>query len=258
MRGSIRPPAPAILAALGPGSRAGRRSRRESPTELVPGEGTVNVPAGGHATIDGSAFCLNFGEPFPQAVTVSPERAADPVIRVFRAAAQQGAGSLDVLQTQIGVVQAIEGQWGYKDKDVDMTGAKALPESAAGQSTDPLLGRGCALDKAIADGLVTITVDSWEQADAPKALPTDAPCCGVIRFTVHNAGSEPIDVYAPLGLILKAAGEAEQDMGLYAVSQQETVLPKAPPATGGNERLGLWLLSAGALSASSGWIAARR
>lgn len=258
MHGSIRPAALAILAALALVLVPAVGADASPLQELVPGEVTVNVPPGGQATIDGSAFCLNFGEPFPKAVTVSSERAADPVIRVLRAAAQQGAGSEDLLQTQIAVWQAIEGQWGYKDKDVDMTVAKALAESATGQSTDPLLGRGLALDKAIADGLVTVTVDSWEQADAPKALPTDAPYYGVIRFTVHNAGSEPIDVSAPLGLVLKAADEAEQDMGLYAVSQQERELPKALPATGGNDRLGLWLLWAGALSASLGWIAARR
>lgn len=215
--------------------------------KTVIGETLVTVPANGEASIAVSAFCLNFGEPFPKGVTVSTARASDGVVKVMKAAAADGTGTSNVLQTQIAIWHAIEGEWGYKDKDVDLTVAKALADAAANQTTDPLLATGTALDKAIADGSVEATVDTWKQEDAPKALPSDAPYFGTGTLKIKNLTDKPLDVYVPLGLTLKAANEAEQDMGAYAVSSQEVLeKPMALPKTGAAEdRLVLWLALAG-------------
>lgn len=225
--------------------------------DTVPAETTVTIPAGGEAVIEGNAFCLNLGEPFPVAVEASGARADDQVVKVLKAAALDGTGSSDVLQTQIAIWNAVEGAWPYKDKDVDMTVAKSLAERAAEQTTEPLMGGGVALDEAIRNGDVEITATEWEQLDAPKALPGDAPYYGAVRLTVKNLGSEALDVYTPLGLVLEAANEAEQDMGLYAVSQRE-IAPVTLPKTGGQDPLPLAAALAGLLLAPLGWAVRRR
>jgi len=226
--------------------------------EMVPGETSVTVPPNGEVIVDVSAFCVNFGEPFPKAVTWSPERVSDDVFKVMKAAAVDGAGTSDVLQTQIAIWHAIEGEWGYKDKDVDLTVAKRLADEAVGQTAEPLLGRGTPLDEAVKAGSVKVTVNRWVQADAPKALPTDAPYYGTGALTIENLTTEAIDVYVPLGVLLKAADEAEQDMGVYAVTQQEKEMPKTLPATGGVDRSVGYALLAGLLAVLAGLTLARR
>ncbi|MBK6768035.1 MAG: hypothetical protein IPG72_03200 [Ardenticatenales bacterium] len=195
-----------------------------------PAEATIELAAGAEGKVPINAFCLNFGEPFPKAVTVSTGAAAAGVVQVMKAAAR--SATLDVLQTQIAIWHQIEGSWGYKDKDVDMTTAKALAEAAASEGTGALVETGVALDKAITDGSVTATVDGWQVVDAPKALPSDAPYYGSGTLVVKNVSAAPITVRVPLGLVLKAANEAEQDMGLYAVTQVPMEQPAALPKTG--------------------------
>lgn len=195
-----------------------------------PAEATLELAAGAEGKLPINAFCLNFGEPFPKAVTVSTETAAAGVVQVMKAAAH--GATLDVLQTQIAIWHQIENKWGYKDKDVNMAGAEALVAAGAAEGTGALVERGVALDKAIADGSVTATVDGWQVVDAPKALPSDAPYYGSGTLMVKNVGTAPITVRVPLGLVLKAANAAEQDMGLYAVTQVPTEQPQALPKTG--------------------------
>lgn len=195
-----------------------------------PAEATIDLAAGAEAKLEVNAFCLNFGEPFPKAVTVSAETAPAGVVQVLKAAAR--GATMDVLQTQIAIWHQIENKWGYKDKDVDMTGAKALADVAAAQDGGALVDRGVALDKAIADGSVTASIDGWHEADGPKALPTDAPYYGAGTLIVKNVSAASITVRLPLGLMLKAANAAEQDMGLYAVTQVPLEQPQALPKTG--------------------------
>lgn len=199
-------------------------------SQTKPGEALLELPASGEASLDVSAFCLNFGEPFPKAVTVSTKLASDGVVRLLKAAARSGSGGSEVLQTQIGVWHQIEGEWGYKDKDVDMTKAKALVEAAAAEDSSPLVAKGLPLDQAIKDGAVSATVEGWQVvADAPKALPSDAPYYGKGILKLKNLGAKALTVRVPLGLVLEAANKAEQDMGIYAVMQHAdapTELPK--------------------------------
>lgn len=221
--------------------------------ETVPGEIAVTVPAGGETTIVANAYCLNLGEPFPKAVTPQGSRAPEAVLKVLRAAALDGTGASNVLQTQIAIWNAVEGKWPYKDKDVDMTVAKTLTDAAAAQSTEPLTGRGVALDEAVRAGQVQVSATEWKQAEAPKALPGDAPYYGAVTLTIKNPGDKPIDVYAPLGMMLKASNEAEQDMGLYAVEQQEKRVPATLPQTGGEDLLPLAAVIGGLLFVALGW-----
>lgn len=197
--------------------------------QTKPAEAAVTVPAGGEAEVAVQAFCLNFGEPFPKAVTVSSESAPAGVVQVMKAAAHGGA--LDVLQTQIAIWHQIEGAWGYKDKDVDLTTAKALVAAAVSETAGALMERGVALDAAIRDGRASATIDGWQVTDAPKALPSDAPYHGTGTLRVKNLTSDTLTVRVPLGLVLKAADAAEQDMGVYAV-EQVTETPSALPKTG--------------------------
>ncbi|MFN8422129.1 MAG: hypothetical protein U0470_01660 [Anaerolineae bacterium] len=209
---------------------AAPRIRAAPSRQTRPAEATLDLAAGADAKLEVNAFCLNFGEPFPKAVTVSAETAPAGVVQVLKAAAR--GATADVLQTQIAIWHQIENMWGYKDKDVDMTGAKALAESAAAQDAGPLVDRGVPLDKAIADGTVTATVDGWRVVDAPKALPSDAPYYGAGTLVVKNVSAAPVTVRLPLGLMLKASNAAEQDMGLYAVTQVPMEQPQALPKTG--------------------------
>jgi|GEM_PF-6750839 len=219
----------AAIAALALGHGASRI--QAAPTgQTRPAEATVELAAGAEGKLAINAFCLNFGEPFPKAVTVSAETAPAGVVPVMKAAARSAA--LDVLQTQIAIWHQIEGKWGYKDKDVDMATAQALVAAAANEGTGPLVDEGVALDKAITDGRVTATVDGWQVVDAPKALPSDAPYYGSGTLMLKNVSTGTLTVRVPLGLVLKAADAAEQDMGLYAVTQVPMEQPQALPKTG--------------------------
>ena len=226
--------------------------------DTVPGEATLSLSAGGQMSLPVSAFCINFGEPFPKGVTVSTTRVPDGVFKVLKTAAKDGTGSQNVLQTQIAVWHALEGKWGYKDKDVDMTVAKALDTASISETTQPLLGRGVALDQAVTEGKVQATIVDWKQADAPKALPTDAPYFGSGTLVVKNLTDAKLDVYVPLGLILKAANEAEQDMAIYAVANYDRA-PQALPKTGTDEiAWPVWLAALGLMVVLLGLSARRR
>lgn len=206
--------------------------------QTVVSEASVSIPAGGEARLPFNAFCLNFGEPFPKSVDVSSGRTNDDAVKVLKAAALSGTGSSDVLQTQLAVWNAIAGRYGYYETDVDLSGAKALTASAQDQTTAALSSKGMPLDEAIRDGKVSASVDGWMEASAPKALPGDAPYYGSGTLVIKNLGSTPLEVYAPLGLVLKAAMPAEQDMGLYAVKTSPVVeQPKGLPQTGGGRSL---------------------
>lgn len=242
-----------IIAGILPFSVAHARPSRAT----VPGEATISLAAGGQASLPVSAYCINFGEPFPGGVTVSTNRVPDGVVKVLKAAAKDGTGSTNVLQTQIAVWHALEGKWGYKDEDVDITVAKALDTAAVAETTQPLLGRGIPLDQAIADGKVRATIEAWKEADAPKALPADTPYYGSGTLTVTNLTDAKLDVYVPLGLILKAANDAEQDMAMYAVSEHE--LPSQLPKTGaGQIAWPAWLAALGLILVLIGWRTQRR
>lgn len=218
-----------FLAALVSPTAAGARPARQ----MAPGETTISLPAGGEMSLPVSAFCINFGEPFPKAVTVSTDRTSDGVVKVLKAAAKDGTAT-NTLQTQIAVWHALEGKWGYKDADVDMTVARAIDAAATGETTQPLMGRGVALDQAIKAGQVQATVSDWKPVDAPKALPTDSPYYGTGTLVVKNLSNEKLELYVPLGVVLKAANAAEQDMAMYAVSNYDTT-PKALPTTGAED-----------------------
>ena len=206
--------------------------------QTVVSEASVSIPAGGEARLPFNAFCLNFGEPFPKSVNVSSGRTTDDAVKVLKAAALSGTGSSDVLQTQLAVWNAIAGRYGYYETDVDLSGAKALTASAKEQSTAALSSKGMPLDEAIRDGKVSASVEGWMEASAPKALPGDAPYYGSGTLVIKNLGSSALEVYAPLGLVLKAAMPAEQDMGIYAVKTSTVVeQPKALPQTGGGPKL---------------------
>lgn len=241
MTSTMRPLAAALIA-VGAIALAARSLHAAPAQQSRPAEAVLNVAAGGEAEVAVTAFCLNFGEPFPKAVTVSTDRAPSGVVQVMKSAARRG--SLDVLQTQIAIWHQIEGAWGYKDKDVDMTTAQALVTAAVSESTAALMDRGVGLDTALGDGRVSATVDGWQVVDAPKALPSDAPYYGSGTLRVKNLTSDTIAVRVPLGLVLKAADAAEQDMGIYAVEQvaeQPAALPKtgfgpAAPRHGGAAR----------------------
>ncbi len=242
-----------LIAGLLPFSVAHARPGRAT----VPGEATLSIAAGGQASLPVSAYCINFGEPFPKGVTVSTNRVPEGVVKVLKAAAKDGTGSKNVLQTQIAVWHALEGKWGYKDEDVDLTVAKALDAAAVAETAQPLLGRGIALDQAITDGKVKATIDAWKEADAPKALPADTPYYGSGTLTVTNLTDAKLDVYVPLGLILKAANDAEQDMAVYAVSDHE--LPSQLPKTGAGEiSWPIWLAGLGLIFVLIGRLSRRR
>ncbi|MBK7779541.1 MAG: hypothetical protein IPJ58_01895 [Ardenticatenia bacterium] len=208
--------------------------------QTVVSEASVSIPAGGEARLPFNAFCLNFGEPFPKSVNVSSGRTTDDAVKVLKAAALSGTGSSDVLQTQLAVWNAIAGKYGYYETDVDLSGAKALTASAKDQSTAALSSKGVPLDEAIRDGKVSASVEGWMEASAPKALPGDAPYYGSGTLVIKNLGSSALEVYAPLGLVLKAAMPAEQDMGIYAVKTSTVVeQPKGLPQTGGGPKLAM-------------------
>lgn len=174
---------------------------------IRPAEATIELAAGAEGRLPINAFCLNFGEPFPEAVTVSTETAAPAVVQVMKAAAR--SASFDILQTQIAVYHQIEGEWGYLDDDIDLTTARALVEAAADESTGALVDTGVPLNTAITDGDVTATVEGWQVVDAPQAVSSDHPYYGSGTLVLKNVSTEALTVRMPLGLVLKASDEAE-------------------------------------------------
>ena len=219
--------------------------------EKINVETRVTVPAGGEATFDVNAFCLEYGEPFPDSVDSPSAMATDDVRQILLSAVKQGIAQSDPLQTNLAVWRQIEGTWGYDDDAVDRSVAESLLESGAAMSTDPLASDGTALDAAIADGSVTVTINDWANANGEKVFESDAPYYGSGSVVVTNTTDQELTLYYPVGMVLPAQNEAQQDMLSYSAQTRDPA-PEGLPKTGAGDVLPLLLMLAGVVLVVAG------
>jgi hypothetical protein len=187
-------------------------------------ETTFTIPAGETITLDVSAFCLEFGEPFPARVSLTADKASINVRRVMKAAALTGAIQDEVLQTQLAIWRAVEGDWSVDEDEAEFALASALFTASSKQNTAPLDAQGLPLNAALRSGAVEVEVVEWEALNAEQLEDGDEPYYGLATLSLKNTSDEDLDLYVPLGLVLASDDEDAQDMGIAAVERASSMM----------------------------------
>src|SRR5919199_43927 len=141
---------------------------KDTQISLGPGE-TARIPM--------RFWCLEFGKPFPQAVTGPAQRAPDAVVKVSQAAADKGQLNGNPYQTQLAVWKAADGQIHDTAGEGHATADQILSDSAKGNLATVPSGT-VTLDQAAAQGKVKVTIENFAAINDP-AHPSVKPYAGV-------------------------------------------------------------------------------
>ena len=194
---------------------------------LSPGE-TARVPM--------KFWCLDFGKPFPAAVSGPGSRAPDAVVKVLDSAIASGLLASNPYQTQLAIWKAADGTFhdtgteGHAVADQIMSDSAKLnlPAIASGAST---------LDQLVSQGVLKTTVENFT-AVTDTARNNQQPFMGTGILVIQNSSSQKVSFVLVEGAIFKPAaganaqtttGTTEQTL----VSHQDTQKPPELPTTGG-------------------------
>ncbi len=199
-------------------------------------ETSVTIPANGEVTLDYQAFCLDFGEPFPEAFGTPTARADDDILKVVKTAILDGTADDDPLSVNLAIWSLRENKTPlalYPNLDSDVNErTNDLLERSQDQTVDPLANNlGIPLNQAVADGQVEVTDANFQpDTSAPVADPADQPYHGSGTMTIRNLTNEEIEIYYAFGTILQASDEGDQDLVTYATELEQVATP-TPAAT---------------------------
>ena len=229
-------------------------------TELMQGETSITIPAGGEARVNVKAFCLEFGDAYPAAMGTVGGRAEDGVLQILSAAISSGEVDSNPLVPQLAIWAAQEGQTHeelYPNKTIEpLDAVKALQEKAASTEVVPLRDdQGIPLEQAINEGMVELSAENFQIIDAPKVAEDDTPYHGSATMVIRNVSDKDIQLYVPFGFVIEAANEAEQDLIAYVTdAPQSAPAPATMAETGAGEASALlpWLLAAAGLLVMAG------
>lgn len=188
-------------------------------------EVSVTIPAGGETSIQFDTFCLEAGKAFPAQLNAPNGRASESVLKVLKAAIEDGTVEASPLQTQLAIWHEVEGDWIYDQDQVNHDEAQLLLDRAANVSLAPIDPDGVALDQAIADGSITISSEDFAAMDVSLPTDEDDPYRGQGTLNIVNNTDQELTIYFPFGLVFESASDEEQDMVAYAAVPEQQTTP---------------------------------
>jgi hypothetical protein len=168
-------------------------------------------------------FCLDYGLPFPGASLDAGDLAPDQVRQAISYALGQGYVTTEPWQTQLAVWYFVEGAKVDEEYSVVADEIIAFVEANAGS---PEAGAtAMPLHEAIAQGLVSATLDDFENTSPPEFF-----FIGSGTLVLTNLTDQPVEVLIPFGT--RFAEAVDQGNQFMAVFVQPEVDPPMVPETG--------------------------
>lgn len=188
----------------------------------LPAPFVVQIDAGGTVEIPVHGFCLDYGLPFPGASLDAGDLAPDQVRQAIHYALGQGYVTTEPWQTQLAVWYFVEGakvgeEYGEVADEIIafVEGNSLLPEE--GVTAMPL-------HEAVAQGLVSATLDDFENTSPPEYF-----FIGSGTLVLANLTDEPLEVLIPFGTrFAEAEDQGNQSMGIFV--QPDVDPPMVPKA----------------------------
>lgn len=196
-------------------------------TEVAAKDMSATLAPGATARIPIKLWCLDFGKPFPVAITGPVSRAPDAAVLALQAALASGATESDPYQTQLAIWRASDGTF----HDVGGTGhvlaeqiyTDSLKLSLSSVPTNNLTA-------AISQGTVQVTIENFTPISdtTHSQLP---PYSGTADLVVKNISNQSVTFVVLDGMVYQPAGGANAQT---LISHQDTTKPSTLPTTGGD------------------------
>lgn len=193
---------------------------------LGPGE-TTRIPM--------KFWCLDFGKPFPTAVSGPGSRAPDAVVKVLDTALANGMLTSNPYQTQLAIWKAADGN--FHDTGTEGHVAAEQIISASATANVPAVAGAAALDQLVSQGTLKVTVENFK-AITDTTRNNQQPYMGTGELVVQNPTSQKVSFVLVEGAVFKPAaganaqtttGTTEQTL----ISHQDTQkTPTSLPTTG--------------------------
>lgn len=207
---------------------------------------TFTLQPGGKAVIDFEAFCIQFGEVFPNGIQ-GPSGLAPDAVRgalSYGVSKRLNANEQQALQLQYAIWQAIGAQGSPQG---DATAQDVL----ANGKTPPANPQGRSLLDAFGTNQVKLTLTNWTPIGNKVAITPSATdnFYGRGQMTVENTSQQALTLYMPVGMQFASVDPAQQSMAGYATNVQVTnpqisSIHNTLPNTGGEEPSVLLLTAA--------------
>ena len=196
---------------------------------------TITLGPGETARVPMRFWCLDFGKPFPTAVSGPYGPAPAPVLNVLQAALNKGTLSTDPYQTQLAIWKAADGTVHDVGTEGHVLAQQIISDSATvTRATVPALPT---LDQKVAQGNLKTTVENFTVV--MDTTHTNAqPFMGAGELVIQNTSAQRVAFVLVEGAVFKpAAGSSGQTTtGVNEqtlLSHQDTSKPPTLPQTGG-------------------------
>jgi hypothetical protein len=193
---------------------------------------SFTLEPGATAEITFEAFCYQFGESFPAALT-GPSAVAESSIR----AALNLARAQDLTGSDEGALEVQYAIWQLQGEADAPTGGETARQivNQTRAAPDPAAPTGTSLVEAAQAGQVTVSVAEFAPVGQPVELAPGVTdnFFGRGRLSVTSNVDQPIELYMPIGTIIAAADPADQDIVAYAtdIDAGEGTVAQAPTQT---------------------------
>ncbi len=184
----------------------------------------AEIAANATVTIPIYGFCLNYTWPFPGQSLRPVELAPDTVRTAIGYILQKGYVITEPWQSQLAIWYFTEG--GKVGETYEAVADEIIAYVEGGAPVPDAGSSAIPLPQAVADGIVTATIDDFQNASPPGFF-----FLGSGTLVVTNLTDEPIKVLIPFGTRFQDQGSQEtQTMGVFP---QPTAEPPTLPETGG-------------------------
>lgn len=207
-----------LVALAGFGLLANEAAAKDLSVTLAPGE-TARIPI--------KLWCLDFGKPFPTAITGPVSRAPDAAALALQAALASGATESDPYQTQLAIWRAADGTFHDVGSGGHVLAAQIYSDSLKLKLSSVPTNT---LTAAVSQGSVQVTIENFRPISdtAHSQLPTYS---GTADLVVKNTSKQSVSFIVLDGTVYQPAGGAN---GQTLISHQDLKKPATLPTAGGN------------------------
>ena len=197
---------------------------------------TITLGPGETARVPMRFWCLDFGKPFPTAVSGPNGPAPAPVLNVLQAALNKGTLTTDPYQTQLAIWKAADGTFHDVGTEGHVLAQQIISDSATATRT-PLPAGVATLDQVVAQGTLKTTVENFTVV-TDTTRNNSQPFMGTGELVIQNTSAQRVTFVLVEGAVFKpAAGASGQTTtGVNEqtlLSHQDTTKPPTLPQTGG-------------------------
>lgn len=197
---------------------------------------TITLGPGETARVPMRFWCLDFGKPFPKAVSGPNGPAPVAVLNVLQAALNKGTMTTDPYQTQLAIWKAADGTFHDVGTEGHVLAQQIIIDSAA-VSRAALPAGVATLDQIVAQGTLKTTVENFTVV-TDTTRNNAQPFMGTGELVIQNTSAQRVSFVLVEGAVFKpAAGASGQTTtGVNEqtlLSHQDTTKPATLPQTGG-------------------------